>query len=67
MSVAEQGQPLRIVTFNVLPAAYGLVTQWAAQTGHQIVLVVTTPGPSTDAHRAIRKSSATRRPMLTSS
>ena len=38
---------LRIVTLNVLPPAYQLVSQWAAQTGHKLVLVVTTPGPST--------------------
>jgi len=38
---------LRIVTFNVLPPAYQLVAQWAAQTGNKLVLVVTTPGPST--------------------
>ncbi len=38
---------LRIVTFNVLGPAYQLVERWAAQAQHKIVLVVTTPGPST--------------------
>src|SRR5262245_48281560 len=38
---------LRIVTFNVLPLAYQLVARWAEQMGHQIILVVTSPGPST--------------------
>ena len=38
---------LRIVTFNVLPPAYQLVTRWTAQTQSKIALVVTTPGPST--------------------
>ena len=38
---------LRVVTFNILPLAYGLVTRWAEENGHTIVLVVTTPGPST--------------------
>ena len=38
---------LRIVTFNVLPPAYQMVAGWAKQMGHQLVLVVTTPGPST--------------------
>lgn len=47
MSTSATTQPLRIVTFNVLPIAYSVVTRWAAQAGHKIVLVVTTPGPST--------------------
>lgn len=47
MSDTPQAQPLRVVTFNVLPVAYSLVTRWAEHGGHQIVLVVTTPGPST--------------------
>ena len=38
---------LRIVTFNVLPLAYGLVARWAEEHGHTVALVVTTPGPST--------------------
>lgn len=34
---------LRIVTFNMLPVAYGLIAAWAARHGHQIVLLVTSP------------------------
>jgi methionyl-tRNA formyltransferase len=37
---------LRVVTFNVLPVAYTVVSQWAANGGHQLALVVTTPGPT---------------------
>ena len=43
--MSAQLAPLRVVTFNVLPLAYTMVSQWAAQGGHQIVLVVTSPGP----------------------
>ncbi|MGI8643392.1 MAG: methionyl-tRNA formyltransferase [Thermomicrobiales bacterium] len=42
----ERQTGLRIVTCNVEPAAFDLVTQWATDHGHQIVLVITTPGPS---------------------
>lgn len=38
--------PLRIVTFNVLPFAFEIVTRWAAQAGHHLVLTVTSPGPA---------------------
>lgn len=47
MSTPVSIPPLRVVTFNVLPPAFGLVRQWAAQGGHKIVLLVTTPGPTT--------------------
>lgn len=43
----DDGKPLRIVTFNVIPQAYQLVAGWAEAHGHTLVLVVTTPGPST--------------------
>lgn len=46
MSTPAQPPPLRVVTFNVLPLAYNVVSQWAAKGGHQIALVVTTPGPA---------------------
>ncbi len=46
-STANPYTPLRIVTFNVLPIAFGVTAQWVKQNGHQIVLLVTTPGPST--------------------
>jgi len=47
MNDTAQTTGLRIVTFNVLPLAYGLVARWAEENGHTIALVVTTPGPST--------------------
>lgn len=47
MNGTVQTTGLRIVTFNVLPPAYGLVARWAEENGHTIALVVTTPGPST--------------------
>lgn len=37
-------EPLRIVTFNVVPQAYQFLAGWAAARGHRIVLLVTTPG-----------------------
>ena len=46
MSTPAQLPPLRVVSFNVLPLAYNVVSQWAAKGGHQLALVVTTPGPS---------------------
>lgn len=39
--------PLRVVTFNMIPLAYGMISDWAARGGHKIVLVVTSPGPTT--------------------
>lgn len=47
MSETQTATGLRIVTFNVLPPAYQMVAGWAQQMGHQLVLIVTTPGPST--------------------
>ena len=41
------GTPLRIVTFNVQPMAYELVSNWIRQTNNKHVLAVTTPGPTT--------------------
>jgi methionyl-tRNA formyltransferase len=37
--------PLRIVSFNNIPGGFDLVSHWAEQAGHTIVLVVTSPGP----------------------
>jgi len=37
---------LRIVTFNILPFAYRVVADWAERHGHELALVVTTPGPA---------------------
>ena len=39
-------QGLRIATFHVEPEAYRLVRDWAESRGHEIVLLVTTPGPA---------------------
>ena len=39
---------LRIVSFNVLPEAYGLIAGWAAKLGHLIILVVTSPAGNED-------------------
>lgn len=50
--MSTQLAPLRVVTFNVLPLAYQLVSQWAAQGGHQLVLVVTSPGPASRRSRS---------------
>ena len=36
---------LRIAAFHVEPEAYRLVRDWAESRGHEIVLLVTTPGP----------------------
>lgn len=38
---------LRVIFFNILPPGYQIVSRWAAQTGAEIVLVVTTQGPRT--------------------
>ena len=45
-SSASDTTALRIVTFNTLPQAFGLVAGWIAQAGHKHVLAVTTPGPA---------------------
>ena len=37
---------LRIAAFHVEPEAYRLVRDWAESRGHEIVLLVTTPGPA---------------------
>jgi len=37
---------LRIVTFNILSFAYRVVADWAERHGHELALVVTTPGPA---------------------
>lgn len=37
---------MRIVAFSVVPLAYDVVSAWAAECGHEIALLVTTPGPA---------------------
>ena len=39
-------ESLRIVVFCVLPQAYGLLASWAAERGHRLVLLVTSPAGS---------------------
>jgi len=61
MSTPTQLSPLRVVTFNVLPVAYTVTSQWAAQGGHRIELVVTTPGPKsrrTPSYQGVLNSAA---------
>ena len=40
-------RPLRFIVFSMHPLAYDLVREWIEENGHELVLVVTTPGPST--------------------
>ena len=58
MSGETAGQGLRIVAFNNLPLAYRMVTDWAEAQGHTIVLVVTSPGPSTRRSTGYREIAA---------
>ncbi len=37
---------LRIVAFHIFPFAYQLVSEWVARHDHDLVLLVTTPGPA---------------------
>lgn len=46
---------LRIVAFNVEPAAYHLVAGWIAQRGHELALLVTTPGPPPRTYHGYRE------------
>ena len=56
--------PLRIVTFNVLPFAFDIVTRWAAQAGHRLVLTVTTPGPTSRRGKSYQQIVASAPPEL---
>lgn len=38
---------MRIISFNNIPPLFDLVSRWAADCGHELALVVTTPGPKT--------------------
>jgi methionyl-tRNA formyltransferase len=67
MSTAPHHPPLRVVTFNVYPQAYAIVCQWAEQGGHQIELVVTTPGSKvrqTPSYQAVLSSAAPTKDVL---
>lgn len=48
-------EPLRIVACHVEPEAYRLVTGWAWERGHEIPLVVTTPGPPPRTYHGYRE------------
>jgi methionyl-tRNA formyltransferase len=39
-------RPIRIAGFHVEPDAYQMVADWAEHYGHELALVVTTPGPA---------------------
>jgi methionyl-tRNA formyltransferase len=54
MSNDARQQPLRIVTFNVLPFAYRVVSMWAQRHNHQLVSLITTPGPATRRNTSYR-------------
>ena len=47
MASVTEPAGLRVVAFSTLPVGYRQITDWAAAGGHTLVLVVTTPGPST--------------------
>lgn len=51
-SLPSMGESLRVVSFNVFPPAYRIVSEWAARHRHRLVLVVTVPG-----HHALRYES----------
>ena len=55
MAAEMTGRPLRIVTFNILPFAYRTVAEWAARHGHDLALVVTTPGPASRRNSSYRE------------
>ncbi len=38
-------EALRIISFNNMPGPFDLVCRWVEQSGHTLVMVVTTPGP----------------------
>ena len=50
----QHTKPLRIVLFHNLAPAYALCRSWAAEHGHKVVLVVTSPGPLTRRTEAYR-------------
>jgi methionyl-tRNA formyltransferase len=39
--------PLRIISFNNRPGAFEIACRWVEANGHELVLVVTSPGPKT--------------------
>lgn len=59
---------LRIVTCNAMVMAYEIVSEWAAQHGHEIVLLVTTPAATAERYGAsyltLVELAAPRHPVL---
>ncbi len=58
---------LRVITFNYLPIAYRLATEWIHENGHQHILAITTPGPTsrpTPAYREVVESAPRNVDML---
>lgn len=51
-----------MVALNVEPAAYRLVADWAAAEGHELVLLLTTPGPPPRTYHGYREIVATASP-----
>lgn len=51
----ERASGLRVVAFSVLPMAYSLIRSWAEAHGHEIVLLVTSPGPLSDRSEAYHR------------
>ncbi|MBI5877799.1 MAG: hypothetical protein HZB53_09125 [Chloroflexi bacterium] len=49
---------LRVVSFNVLPPMYNIVSRWAEMSGAKLVLVVTTPGPASRPMPSFREVAA---------
>lgn len=49
---------MRVVSFNVLPPMYNLVSRWAEMSGAKLVLVVTTPGPASRPMPMFRETAA---------
>ena len=50
----KHNKKLRVVTFNYLPSAYKLVTDWIAENGHEHILAVVSPGIKTRATPAYK-------------
>jgi methionyl-tRNA formyltransferase len=58
MTSTHQAARLRIVTFNNLPIAFRITQEWAAAAGHDVILVVTSPGPKTRRSEGYREIAA---------
>ena len=52
---AARERPLRVITFNIMPFAYRVVADWASRHGHELALLVTTPGPASRRNTTYRE------------